>query len=160
MAIFDKWMGWFKLFWVSMLPDKSHQVSACWKLLFEEYQDVCLVLISEWNDFIYSEYPCCIPISFCSREYMGWKKLFEKFQECRLVHDHLLYLSEMKEAFMSLFGLKHPIKFLLMRKYGLEEDNVWQISRLLFSSWPSWYLIYSEPPWLPGFRSRVRMVLK
>ena len=86
-----------------MLPDTSHQVSACWKLLFEEYQDVCLVLISEWNDFIYSEYRCCIPISFCSREYMGWKKLFEKIQEGRLVHDHLLYLSEMKEAFMSLF---------------------------------------------------------
>ena len=34
---------------------------------------------------------------------MGWKKLFEKFQEGRLVHDHLLYLSEMKEALMSLF---------------------------------------------------------
>ena len=38
------------------------------------------------------------------------------------------------------FALKHPIKFLLMRTYGLEEDVVWQISRLLFSSWPSWYL--------------------
>ena len=34
---------------------------------------------------------------------MGWKKLFEKFQEGRLVQDHFLYLSEMKEAFMSLF---------------------------------------------------------
>ena len=33
---------------------------------------------------------------------MGWKKL-EKFQEGCLLHDHLLYLSEMKEAFMSLF---------------------------------------------------------
>ena len=31
---------------------------------------------------------------------MGWKKLFEKIQEGCLVHDHLLYLSEMKEAFM------------------------------------------------------------
>ena len=30
-----------------------------WKMLFEEYQDVCLVLISEWNDFIYSESTCC-----------------------------------------------------------------------------------------------------
>ena len=73
-----------------------------WKMLFEEYQDVCLVLISEWNAFIYSESPCCIPISFCSREYMGWKKLFEKFQEGCLLHDHLLYTSEMKEAFISL----------------------------------------------------------
>ena len=34
---------------------------------------------------------------------MGWKKLFEKFQEGCLVHDHPLYLSEMKEAFMSIF---------------------------------------------------------
>ena len=31
-----------------------------WKMLFEEYHDVCLVLISEWNDFIYSESPCCM----------------------------------------------------------------------------------------------------
>ena len=30
-----------------------------WKM-FEEYQDICLVLISEWNDFIYSESPCCL----------------------------------------------------------------------------------------------------
>ena len=56
---------------------------------------------------------------------MGWKKMFEKFQEGCLVHDHLLYLSEMKEAFMSLyFGLKHPITFLLMRTYSLEKDFV------------------------------------
>ena len=34
---------------------------------------------------------------------MGWKKLFEKFQEGCLVHDHLWYLSGMKEAFPSLF---------------------------------------------------------
>ena len=33
---------------------------------------------------------------------MGWKK-FEKFQEGCLLLDHLLYLSEMKEEFMSLF---------------------------------------------------------
>ena len=29
--------------------------------------------------------------------------LFEKIQESCLVHDHFLYQSEMKEAFMSLF---------------------------------------------------------
>ena len=40
----------------------------------------------------------CITISFCSREYMGWKKLFEKFQEGCLVHDNLLYLSGMKNS--------------------------------------------------------------
>ena len=34
---------------------------------------------------------------------MGWKKLLEKFQEGYLVYDHLLYLSGMKEAFISLF---------------------------------------------------------
>ena len=33
---------------------------------------------------------------------MGWKKLLEKFQESCLGYDHLLYLSEMKEAFMSI----------------------------------------------------------
>ena len=33
---------------------------------------------------------------------MGWKKLFEKIQEGCLVHDHLLYLSGMKDAFLSL----------------------------------------------------------
>ena len=46
------------------------------KMLFEEYQDVCLVLISEWNDFINSESTCC---------------------------------------------MMHPNKFLLKRIYGLEE---------------------------------------
>ena len=34
---------------------------------------------------------------------MGWKKLFEKFQEGCLLHDHLLYVSGMKEAYLSAF---------------------------------------------------------
>ena len=34
---------------------------------------------------------------------MGSKKLFEKCQEDCLVHEHLLYLSGMKETIMSLF---------------------------------------------------------
>ena len=34
---------------------------------------------------------------------MGWKKLFEKFQEGCLVNNHLWYLSGMKEALLSLF---------------------------------------------------------
>ena len=59
-----------------------------------------------------------------------------------------------KKHLWVVFWLKHPITFLLIRTYGLEEDGVWQISRLLFSSWPSWYLIYSEPPCLPGLCSR------
>ena len=29
-----------------------------WKMLVEEYQDASSVLISEWNNFIYSESPC------------------------------------------------------------------------------------------------------
>ena len=40
------------------------------------------------------------------------------------MHDHLLYLSGIKEAFLSLFLADHPIRFLLMRTYGLEEDVV------------------------------------
>ena len=56
---------------------------------------------------------------------MCWKKLFEKFQEGCLLHDHLWYLSGMKEAFQSLFFyLTYPIKFLPMRTHGLEEDFV------------------------------------
>ena len=66
---------------------------------------------------------------------MSWKKLFEKFQEGCLVHDHRLYLIGMKEAFLSHFGLTHPIKFLLMRTYCLEEDAVLSLSGLLLSSW-------------------------
>ena len=65
---------------------------------------------------------------------MSWKKLFEKFQEGCLVHDYRLYLSGMNEAFLSHFGLTHPIKFLLMRTYSLEEDAVLSLSGLLFSS--------------------------
>ena len=75
-----------------------------WKMLFEEYQDVCLVLISEWNDFIYSESPCCKmhPNKFL-QENLLVGRLFEKLQEGCLVHDHLLYLSGILEAFKSLF---------------------------------------------------------
>ena len=56
------------------------------------------------DDFIYSESPCCImhPNKFLLKRIYGWE-VFEKFQEGCLVHDHLLYLSEMKEAFISLF---------------------------------------------------------
>ena len=45
-----------------------------WKMLFEEYQDVCLVLISELSDFIYSEFPCCMmhPIKFLLKRIYGF----------------------------------------------------------------------------------------
>ena len=69
--------------------------------------------------FICSEPPCCL-VSAQENIRTYWKKLFEKFQEGCLVHDHLLYLSEMKEAFMSLFWPEASNQvFLLMRKYGL-----------------------------------------
>ena len=48
----------------------------------------------------------------------------EEIQDGCLVHDHLLYLSRMKESFLSLLLALHPIRFLLMRTYGLEEDVV------------------------------------
>ena len=47
--------------------------------------------------------------------------MFEKFQEGFLVH--VSKWSE-RNIYESLFGLKHPIKFLLTRTYGLEEDVV------------------------------------
>ena len=54
---------------------------------------------------------------------MCWKNLFENFQKSCLLHDHLWYLSGMKEAFQSLLlYLIHPIKLLPMRTYGFEED--------------------------------------
>ena len=96
-------------FCLACLADAYHQVSVqediwfgrCCLRLFSSLPS----LISEWNiSFILSLLVAwCLPLSFCSRECVGWKKLFEKFQEDCLVHDHLLYLSGMKEAFISLF---------------------------------------------------------
>ena len=50
-----------------------------WKMLFEEYQDVCLVLISEGNDFIYSESPCCMmhPNKFLLIRKYGFKEVLK-----------------------------------------------------------------------------------
>ena len=106
-----------------------------WKMLFEENQDGCLVLISEWNDFIYSESPWSIPISFCSREiWVGRSRLKSYLLPRRLFSAWPSFVSEWNERSISksLFGLTHPIKFLLMRRSGLEQDVVWRISRPLF----------------------------
>ena len=104
------------------------------------------------DDFIYSESPCCMmhPNKFLLKRIYGWE-VFGKIPR-RLFSAWSSFVSKWNERsiYQSLFGLKHPIKFLLMRTYRLEEDFVWQISRLLFSSWPSWYLIYSEPPFSRG----------
>ena len=42
------------------------------------------------------------PYKFLRKTIYGWKMLFEKFKEGCLVHDHLLNLSRMKEAILSL----------------------------------------------------------
>ena len=110
----------------------------------------------EWFLFILSLHVVwCIPIIFCSREYMGLEEVVWKNPK-RLFSAWPSFVSKWNERsiYESLLSLKHPITFLLIRTYGLEEDGVWQISRLLFSSWPSWYLLYSEPPCLPGLCSR------
>ena len=54
------------------------------------------------------------------------KKLFEEFQDDCLMNGHLWYLNGMIWAIQALhFALMPPIKFLLKRVYGLEEDIVW-----------------------------------
>ena len=58
---------------------------------------------------------------------MVWKMLFEEIQDDCLLHGHDLSYSE------SPCCLKHPIKFLLVTIYGLE-DVVRRLSRCLFSS--------------------------
>ena len=152
-------MGWFKLFWVYMLPGLFHQVSAwdnIWigrcclkniKCLFSS--DIWM----EWNDFIYSESPCCMmhPNKFLLIRKYGFKEVLKIPRKSLSAQPSFLSKWNERSIYESLFGLKHQIKFLLMRTYGFEEDGVWQISWLLFSSWPSWYLIYSEPPCLPWF---------
>ena len=51
------------------------------------------------------------------------KKLFEEFQDGCLVHGHLWYLNGMVWAIQGLrFALMPPIKFLLKRLYGFEEE--------------------------------------
>ena len=48
-----------------------------WKMLLVEYQDVCLVLISEWNDIIKSESPCCMmhPHKFLLKRTYGLEEI-------------------------------------------------------------------------------------
>ena len=101
LVIFDFWMEWLYLFWVSMWYDAFHQVS-----------------VEEYN-------------------YLGWEKLFENLR--RLFSAWPSLVSEWNERSISksLFGLSHPIKFLLIRTYSLEEEVVWRIPRWLFSWWTS-----------------------
>ena len=68
------------------------------------------------------------------------KKLFEDFQDSCLVHGHLLYLNGMIWAIHGLhFALMPPIKFLLKRIYGLEEDIVWSTQDSCHGGTKQWF---------------------
>ena len=58
---------------------------------------------------------------------MCWKKFFEKFQEGCLLHDHLWYLSGMKEAFQSVF-LPDPSNEVFAH------ENIWFGGRCCFTN--------------------------
>ena len=141
-----------------MLPDASHQVSA-WHNIWVER--CCLknskMSVQFWylNGmilFILSLHVAwCIPISFSSREYMGWKKLFEKFQEGCLVHDHLLYVSEMKEAFMSIV-----LAWSIQSSFCSWGHMVWR--RMLFDKYQDCCLVLGHPDFLFNLSLHVCLV--
>ena len=147
---------------IKALPKRTYGLEDVVRRISSRLFSAWPFLISEWDDFSYSESPSCMlhPNKFLLIRKYGFKEVL-KIQR-RLFSAQPSFLSKWNERsiYESLFGLKRLIKFLLMRTYGFEEDGVWQISRLLFSSWPSWYLLYSEPPCLPGFCSRGHRVLK
>ena len=102
---------------------------------------VRLSLICKWDDFSYfwvSMLPKRLPSSFCSREYIVWKKMFvEEFQDGSLVHGHCWCVNEMILASSEYpYCWKPLIKFLLKKIYGLEDVD-WRIPRWLFSAWAS-----------------------
>ena len=145
MAIVDKWMGWFSYsesLWCLMHPIKFLLETiygledVVWRI--SKYllkSDIWM----EWFLFCLSlHFARCITIGFCSREYMGWKKLFEKFQEGCLVHDHLLYLSEIKEAFMRLF-----LAWSIQSSFYLWGHMVWR--RMLFDKYQDCSLVLGNP---------------
>ena len=69
-----------------------------------------------------------IPPSFCSIEYVGWKR--------RCLKNKKMSVNFLTIFFESPGCMMHPIKFLLKRIYGFEEV-VWKIPRRLLSAWPS-----------------------
>ena len=68
---------------------------------------------------------------------MVWKMFFEEFHDGCLMLSRLWYHNGMILAFCVTYLLAAPIKFLLKRIYGLEDDDVRIIPRWLFSAWPS-----------------------
>ena len=84
---------------------------------------------------------------FCSRGHSVLKKkLFEEFQDDCLMHGHLWYLNGMIWAIQALlqalhFALMPPIKFLLKRMYGLEEDIVWSTEDSCHGGTTQWFCL-------------------
>ena len=121
----------------------------------------------EWfKKFWVSILPWRLPSILYSGGNMGWKMLFEDFQESCLVHAHRLYLSGMKEAFLCPF-LAWPIQ----SSFYSWRHTVWR-KMLLFEEYQDCYLVLGRPDiwikwvylfWasmLPGFCSRDHMVFK
>ena len=146
MSIFDIWMECLKQFWVSILLWRLPSIFCSrenmgLKMLFEEFQDGCLVHDHIWylngriSAILCNLYACCLPSSFCSRGYMVCKMLVEEFQDGCLVLGNLSYANGMILAVSeSPCCMKPSIKFLLKRIYGLEEDIGWRIPKWLFSA--------------------------
>ena len=111
MGIFDVWMGWFLLYLshiaVSLQSSFCSRGYMVWKMLDETLQDGCLEHGSLWcvNGVILaiSESPWCRKpsIKLLLKRIYGLKDV-EEFQDGCLAHDHLLYLSGMKESFRNL----------------------------------------------------------
>ena len=72
------------------------------------------------------------PNKFLLKRIYGLEKVVWKIPK-RLFSAWPSFVSKWNERsiYESFFGLKHPITFLLIKTYSLEEDGVWQISRLL-----------------------------
>ena len=121
---------------IKALPKRTSGLGGVvWRIsswLFSAWQ----VLISEWDDFSYEKSPRCLTHSIkflLETIYMGWKMLFEEYQNACLV-----LISEWNDFIYSESpcSMMHPNKFLLKRIYGLEEV-VWKNPRRPFSAWPS-----------------------
>ena len=104
MTIFDIWVEWKKHFLVSFgltylikfLLMRTWFGGRCclthfkmaiqWMAIFDIWIKLlkqCLVSILPWR----------LPSILCSKENMGWRLLFEEFQDGCLVHGHLWYLN-------------------------------------------------------------------
>ena len=116
----------------------------------------------------YKSSRCMMPPIKCTlkKKYVGWKKLFENFQESCLVHDHLvMYLSRRNEGIQSLF-FTWPIQ----TSFCSWRHMVWR--NMLFEEYQDCCLVLGQPDiwikcvylfWasmLPGFCSRGHMILK